>query len=142
MKIFIGQVYIKVGVTFPFSLRFQKWFGDALSGRVDDSQLFAYQFGNDFGLGFRISAKDNISQPEILGPTVFKRDKNVEYTIFLPHEKRNYYLLQVAADVFNQLLESVVLVLTRNGFSTKKIVNDMQQLLIEFQNTPGLLKKQ
>jgi hypothetical protein len=35
---------------------------------------------------FRISAKRGISDNEIRGPTVFKKDKDVEYTIFLPFD--------------------------------------------------------
>lgn len=35
---------------------------------------------------FRISAKQGIQNNEIKGPTVFKKTKDVEYTIFLPYD--------------------------------------------------------
>jgi hypothetical protein len=82
MKIFVGQIYIKPGITFPFSLQFQRWLGDALTERVEASEQFCKAYGANFALGLRISAKEEISEPEIKGPTVFKRNRNVEFTIF------------------------------------------------------------
>lgn len=140
MKIFVGQIYVKVGVAFPLSLRFQKWLGDALSARVVASGRFIAQFGNDFGLGLRISAKDDISQPEIKGPTVFKRDKNVEFTIFLPHRRVDYRDPQESLALFDELFRSVLVVLPHVGLSTTTLAADIQQLQTEFQNTPGLLE--
>ena len=36
---------------------------------------------------FRISAKQGIPTSEIRGPTIFKKDKSVEFTIFLPFDE-------------------------------------------------------
>jgi hypothetical protein len=137
MKIFIGQIYIKAGVNFPLSLRFQQWFADALSARIKPSQQFTDKFGADFDLGFRISARDDISHTEIKGPTVFKRDKTVEFTIFLPHQRIDYHNPQVSLSLFDELLKSVVLVLSELGLSTTALIADTLQLQTEFQNTPA-----
>jgi hypothetical protein len=139
MKIFVGQIYIKVDVNFPLSLRFQQWFGDALSARIEPSQRFTDKFGADFDLGFRISARDDISHTEIKGPTVFKRDNTVEFTIFLPHQRIDYRDPQVSLSLFDELLKSVVLVLSKLGLSTTALVADTLQLQTEFQNTPAFL---
>lgn len=139
MKIFIGQIYIKAGLAFPFSLRFQRWLGDCLSERVDVSEQFATEFGDGFGLGLRISAKENIDQPEIKGPTVFKRDKNVEFTIFLPYRPSNYHDLAVASLLLEQVLQSALLIFQRLGLNTANVVGDMPHLRTEFLSTPGLL---
>lgn len=139
MKIFVGQIYIKAGVVFPFSLRFQRWLGDALSERVEASEKFRNAFGTDFGLGFRISAKEGIDQPEIKGPTVFKRDKNVEFTIFLPHQPNDYHNLTAASLLLEQVLQSAVLILQQLGLNTATVLGDMHHLRTEFLDTPGLL---
>lgn len=139
MKIFIGQIYIKVGVAFPFSLRFQKWLGDALSERVGVSEQFSNEFGPSFGLGLRISAKENIDQPEIKGPTMFKRDKKVEFTIFLPHRPSDYHDPKVASLLVEQILQSAVLILQQLGLDTVNVVGDKHHLRTEFLSTPGLL---
>ena len=139
MKIFIGQIYIEPGVAFPFSLRFQKWLGDALSERVSASEQFSNKFGSGFDLGLRISAKANINQPEIKGPTVFKRDKDVEFTIFLPHQRNDYHDLTVASLLLEQVLQSAVLILQQLGLNPANVLGDMHHLQTEFLNTPGLL---
>jgi hypothetical protein len=141
MKIFVGQVYIKAGVAFPFSLQFQKWLGDALSERVEASNQFNREFGVGFGLGLRISAKTEINQTEIKGPTVFKRDKTVEFTIFLPHRANNYHDLDVASQLVEQVLQSVAIILPRMGLDPAKILSDTEHLRSEFLNVPGLLEE-
>lgn len=139
MKIFIGQIYIKAGVIFPFSLRFQKWLGDALSERVEATECFINEFGVGARLGIRISAKENIDQPEIKGPTVFKRDKCVEFTIFLPYQSSDYYDPTVAASLVEQLLQSVVIILQKIGLDPVNVVRDADYLRSDFLSTPGLL---
>jgi len=139
MKIFVGQIYIKVGVSFPFSLRFQRWLGDALSDRVEVSDQFSQKFGADFGLGLRISGKEDIDRPEIKGPTVFKRDKDVEYTIFLPHRPSDYHDPAVAVLLPDQMLQSAAIILQQLGLSAANVLRDIEQLRAEFLSTPGLL---
>lgn len=140
MIIFIGQIYTKVGITFPFSLRFQKWLGDALSTRVEASEHFTKQFGKSFALGIRISAKDGILTPEIKGPTVFKKDKTVEFTIFLPHASLDYHDQKVIDALLGKLLDSVVLVLSQIGLNPTTIVTGKNLLITEFHNDPLLLE--
>ena len=139
MKIFVGQIYIKAGVAFPFSLRFQKWLGDALSERVEVSPAFSSEFGSGFSLGLRISAKDDIEQPEIKGPTVFKRDKTVEFTIFLPHGANDFHDLAVASPLLDQVLRSVVIILNQIGLDAVNVLRDTDHLRSEFLSVPGLL---
>jgi hypothetical protein len=139
MKIFVGQIYIKAGVTFPFSLRFQKWLGDALSERVEMSPEFSSGFGAGYGLGLRISAKDDIEQPEIKGPTVFKRDKTIEFTIFLPHRPSDFHDLDVASLLLDQVLQSVVSILNQIGLDAANVLRDADHLRSEFLSLPGLL---
>ncbi len=140
MKIYIGQIYIRAGVSFPFSLRFQKWLGDKLTSRVDSSDEFRNSFPGDFTLGFIISAKSENQRPEIVGPTVFKRAKDVEFTIFLPHENRDYHTPEACQETVRLLIESIVAVLDRLQIDSTKICNDVAALLADFLVTPELMK--
>ena len=140
MKIFVGQIYIKPGVSFPFSLRFQKWLGDALTQRVVASELFRNAYADNFRLGLRISAKDDIDQTEIKGPTVFKRDKSVEFTIFLPHRICNYNEPECSLGVLRLILRSAIRVLEGLGLDAAKVKNDLAALEDDFVSTPGLLE--
>jgi len=140
MKIFVGQIYIKPGVAFPFSLRFQRWLGDALTKRVELSKQFCEEYGADFGLGLRLSAKDDIDQPDIKGPTVFKRDKNVEFTIFLPYRAASdYHERKSSLILLNQMLQSVIRVLEQLRLDATNVLTDSTILETEFLNTPGLM---
>ena len=141
MKIFVGQIYIKAGVAFPFSLRFQKWLGDALSERVEASMQFSNKYGSGFELGLRISAKEDIEQPEIKGPTVFKQDKTVEFTIFLPYRANDYHDLKVASLLVNQMLQSIVIILQQIDLDPTDILRDTVYLQSEFLNTQNLMRK-
>jgi hypothetical protein len=42
------------------------------------------KYGSDFTICFYVSAKHKLADNEVRGPTVFRKTKDVEYTIFLP----------------------------------------------------------
>ena len=72
---------------------------------------------------------------------MFKRGKDVEFTIFLPHEAKDYHDPIVAAGVLDQLLQSVVLVLQQLGLNSQTVLGDIPELRTEFLNTPGFLER-
>ena len=86
MKIYVSQIYIQVGVSFPFSHHMQLWLGEQLSTMITITPEFRQTYGVDFDLIVQISARKGLVQNEIKGPTVFKKTKDVEYTIFLPYD--------------------------------------------------------
>lgn len=87
MKVYVAQIYIEPAISFPFTHHFQKYISQRLTDLIQPSPSFIAKFGEDFDLIFRMSAKAALVEPEIQGPTVCKRDKDVEYTIFLPFGK-------------------------------------------------------
>ena len=84
MQIFFGQIYIKPGISFPFSLHFQRVLGERISSLVSTSVDFEKRYGSEWNIMIRISAKDGIEKNEIRGPTVFRKSKDVEFSVFLP----------------------------------------------------------
>jgi hypothetical protein len=84
MKVYFGQIYIEVGASFRFSHQLQLRLSDEVTAAIQESADFAKAFGADWSLMFRISAKRKIEQAEILGPTVFRKAKDVEFSVFLP----------------------------------------------------------
>jgi hypothetical protein len=86
MKVSIGQIYTTPGAKFPFSHHMQIWLGKELSAASGNAVEFRRRHGNDFELMIRVSARKGTSGNEIVGPTVFKKTKDVEYTLFLPFD--------------------------------------------------------
>jgi len=86
MKIAFSQVYIEVGANFPFSVHFQRLMTREITALVQPSPKFVEAFGDVSELIFRISAKHELEDNEIRGPTVFKKTKHVEFTVFLPFD--------------------------------------------------------
>ena len=94
MKIHVGQVYIENDTDYGFSTDFQRKISEELTSLVKPSLFFIQEYGEDFELMFNMSAKrwfkrrpfhkQHFEKTEIWGPTVFRKDKDVEYTIFLP----------------------------------------------------------
>jgi hypothetical protein len=113
MKVWFGQIYIEAGVAFPFSHHCQKRLSAEITGLVEPSAKYLKQYGTNFELMFRISAKKTIPNNEIKGPTVFKKTKDVEYTVFLPFDvimrqadaprHALKFLLKGVCDVFDRL---------------------------------------
>ena len=84
MKVFVAQLYIEPGVYFPYSHRMQSWLSNELTALAKPGPAFLKSYGKLFELMIRLSAKTDIRETEIVGPTVFKKDKDVEYSLFPP----------------------------------------------------------
>jgi len=95
MKIHVGQIYIENDTDYGFTHVFQRKISKALTSLVSPSSFFIQEYGEDFSIIFRMSAKrrfkrrplheQHFEDTEIWGPTVFRKEKDVEYTIFLPY---------------------------------------------------------
>ena len=86
MKIYFGQLYIQAGISFPFNSSFQRFLSEEVSKLVEMNPKFEQSYGTEYELMFRISAKKELLTNEICGPTIFKKEKDIEYTIFLPYK--------------------------------------------------------
>jgi hypothetical protein len=84
MRVYFGQVYIEQGAEFPFTCDFQRYISQEVTSLVKTSSKFIEKYGDDFKLGFNVSAKHELEKNEVRGPSVFRKAKDVEYTIFLP----------------------------------------------------------
>jgi hypothetical protein len=82
--------------------------------------LFVKKYGEDWDLMFRISAKAAIRDTEIRGPSVFRKDKDVEYSIFLP-----FTVVRDTQDASRTAIEflfdAFLSVLTKLAFSTERL---------------------
>jgi hypothetical protein len=86
MQVSFTQLYIESDAIFPFSHHFQHRLSEAVTTLVIPSVKYLKKYGEDFELIFYMSAKRGPQDNEIRGPTVFKKAKDVEYTVFLPFD--------------------------------------------------------
>lgn len=138
MKVWFSQFYIEPGVNFPFSHLFQKRLSREVTALVEPSAKFLKKCGGDFDLTFNVSAKERLEENEIRGATVFKKTKDVEYTIFLPfgvvmrHEDAPRvaltYLLDGACEVFERLEIDTTRLLERKDALIESICADPTML--------------
>lgn len=127
MNVYVSQVYPEAGASYPFTHRFQRFVSKAITDRITSSDSFVRKYGEDFDLIFRMSAKSGIQNTEIKGPTVFKRDKDVEYTIFLPY-RDNGHDPNILSNVVASLLSAIVFVLNDLGFDASNLLRDSREL--------------
>ena len=93
------------------------------------SSQFLQRFGEDWNLVFNVSAKADISENEIRGPSIFKKTKDVEFTVFLPFD-----VIQSEPSVpqaaLGFLLQGVGSVFQSLGVASQKL-KDREATLIE-----------
>lgn len=65
-----------------------------------------------------MSAKEGLARPEIKGPTVFKRDKDVEYTVFLPFDRSVDMDANTLSRALDLLLSSMIEILEELDMTT------------------------
>jgi len=129
MNVFVSQIYIEPGVNFPFSSAFQRWISGEFSKLVSLSETFIKTYSEDFKLIFRLSAKPNITESQIRGPTVFKKTKDVEFTIFLPYYTGRYGTRESYRQPLSDFLESSVVVFETLGIDGSKITEKSAEII-------------
>jgi len=88
MQIHVSQCYIEGGSTYRFSHIFQNYISEQISEFVEMSPEFISAYSENFELIFNMSAKAALKENEVLGPTIFNKDNDVEYSIFLPFDPK------------------------------------------------------
>lgn len=117
MKVYITQIYIKPGVNFPFSHLMQRRLSSEISSITDESVEFRSRYGPGYSIGVNVSADTGITENRVKGPQVFKKSKDVEYTVFLPYD-----VIMAASDglmaALGFLMAGVRVALTKAGIDT------------------------
>ncbi len=103
MKVFFRQTYIETGATFPFSVHFQRRMTEVVTSLVVPSAKFLSKYGDDYDLIFNVSAKRGLQENEIRGPGIYRRTKDVEYSVFLPFD-----VIMASSDIYRTALEILV----------------------------------
>ena len=111
MRISVSQVYIEPDAYYPFSIAWQNFISEELSRLCVSSSHFNRIYGEEYQLILRVSAKKEVDSVEIKGPTIFRRDKDVEYTLFLPHEGGSVTSLHQCAEALAAFFDGVITVL-------------------------------
>lgn len=141
MKIHIGQFYLEVGAAYSLSYRFQGFLGEELSSRVEPSEKFIAEYGEDYELMFRISAKSGLTAPDVKGPTVFKDDKDVEYSIFLPFDKDRPLGELQYREVLALLFHEIEVVLKSLGMEVKGLAQDARDIIDQIVKNPVMFRR-
>lgn len=140
MKVFVSQIYIEVDASYPFSHDFQKWISQELTKRIKPSAQFVERYSEDYNLIFNMSAKLNISAPEIRGPSVFRKTSDVEFTIFLPHEGRTHNEPSGYERPLEILFSCITSVLKSLGMDASEVVKDSPALIKQIISNPAMIR--
>ncbi|RYY02174.1 MAG: hypothetical protein EOO53_14155 [Gammaproteobacteria bacterium] len=129
MKIYISQIYVKPGIKFYFSHFFQKLMSEELTRLAKPSELFMKKYKEDTNIVFNLSAKQNLDEVEVIGPTVFKKTNDIEYSIFLPHDGSQTKSVIDHTDALRSLFKSIILVLDELNIDSANIENQIPMLM-------------
>ena len=128
MRIYVSQVYVQPGVRFPFSALFQKRIGEELTSRVTVTDRYLNSEFRDFSFIFNMSAKAELQKPEIKGPDKNKRDKRIEYSVFLPHSSELAGTSLGRQASLEALIESIAATVQAYGIDVSKLRADTSSI--------------
>ena len=140
MNVSFSQIYMVPGVDFPLSHSFQHRISKDVSRSIKSSATFLKRYGAEFELVFNVSAKPRIRTSKICGPSVSKKTKRVDYTIFLPFDAilRHADAPRVAV---KSLLEAVCDVLVRLEIDTARLVARQNAIIEGICSDPKMLEE-
>ena len=73
MKIHVAQFYIELYMEFPFSFDFNHYISDVLNRFLSAPASFLKKYSVEYDIIIRLSAKKNLFEPEIRGPTLIQK---------------------------------------------------------------------
>lgn len=140
MKIIFSQIYIQVGVNFNFSHQFQKFLSSRVSELLYASEKFLKLHDKDYTIIFRISAKKELATNEIKGATIYKRDKDIEFTIFLPYTP----IMQEPEpnkSALENLFQGIYEVLGKYEIDTSKLEAEQEKIIDKIISSPEMFEE-
>lgn len=166
MQVYICMFPVEPGADFPFNHIFQGYMFEQVTSLVEPSPWFSAKYGDDWKLIFRISANWSLdeddtergvklseaaranlaryrsftSEPlrlEVRGPTVFKKDKDVEYSIFLPF-RRIVESENPPVTALNYIFAGVYSVLEKMQIDTNKLRAEQDRIVEHICSEPKM----
>lgn len=104
------------------------------------SEEFNRRYGNDFRIIFTLSAKVAIFSPEIVGPLVYRKSKDVEYSIFIPHDGSDAATLSDYTTPIRNFIVGVTNALERLELDTSELRNNMDSIVKEITTDASIFK--
>lgn len=129
MKMFVGQIYIEPELYYPFSHIFQNYLSKELTNLTEPSDYFIKKYSTEHDVIFNISAKSGIQKSEVVGPTIFEKDKDVEFTIFLPHSGKQVVERSEYEGILVALFDGIIKILHSLKIDTCRLADNVNTLI-------------
>jgi len=129
MIVSICQIYAQVGVNYPFSTEFQRWVSKEITKRIAPSVEFIESYSDRYDLIFNLSAKAELDDIEIVGPSEYKKREEIEFTIFLPFNHIGLDERKEYRDPLNIFFYGVVLSLEKIFIDASAVKKDSADLV-------------
>lgn len=117
----------------------QQWISAQLTAVADTPVDFVKRYGADFQLAINLSAKRDTTTNDVRGPTVFKRYKTVDYSVFLPFDA-----IKHADDgcgcAMRYFIDGVRIVFGKLGIETEKLDARRDEIISHVCSEPLMLK--
>ncbi|MEM9885748.1 MAG: hypothetical protein AAF849_07645 [Bacteroidota bacterium] len=84
MNITISSIFPEAGYNFNISYKIHEIIASEINEALTDLGTFDLTFGKDFDLGIIVSTKRKVNDLYVQGPAIFKREKIVDFTIWIP----------------------------------------------------------
>ena len=141
MKISINQFFTTPGYSYPFTGIFVYWVECSVNQRIQPSEAFIKIYGKDYGICFSVDAKPNIAKPEVHGPILYRRGKEVRLTILLPHPggpESQKPAENVGA--MKLYFDGIAIALRKIGIDPTRVLDDMPGLISDFKSRQKMIR--
>jgi hypothetical protein len=139
MKVAFSHIFIQVGINFNFSYKLHKFLIAELSDLITPSEKFLKLHGEDYQLIFNISAKKQLAINEIVGPLTSKKNKTVEFSVFLPYTPIMKEL-EPNRSALEHLFEGVYEVLEKYEIDSSQVKLEQKKLIDKIMSSPEMFE--
>jgi len=140
MKIEFSHIFIQVGIKFNFSYKLHNFLSEKVSSLVSISDFFLKHYDDSYELIFNVSAKKELAINEIVGPRTSKKNKTIEFTIFLPYTP----IMQEPEpnkSALEHLFQGIYEVFRKYEIDTSKVKKEQGEIINKIMSSPEMFEE-
>jgi hypothetical protein len=140
MKIVFSQIFVQVGVKFNFSYKLYKYLQEELCWLIAPSVKFIKLYKEDYEIIFNVSAKKELAINEIVGPRTSKKNKTIEFTIFLPYTP-TMQEPEPNKSALGYLFQGIYEVLGKYEIDMSKLKAEQERMIDKIMSSPEMFEE-
>jgi len=130
-----ASIFPEVGITFPISGKVSQLVLDKLIANLPVENQEVIRKGESYSLGIVVSTGEDVAELSVLGPSISKKYKMIDYAVWIPYRKV-IESENVLMSYIDYLYQGIVIVLKKYDYPTAVVAEIFEDVKREVNDNP------